>query len=219
LFVSLISWSQINVFGVHGLVKIPDAYVTNNGKGFIAYNYFDDYRATSVLTKTRFSTFSLGAGLHSRLEAGIRLVTFTEFGGNNHDRNLNVKWVVFPEKGEWPQMAVGSQDLIGTKRFHAEYVVFSKTLAMKPWHVVPTAGYAVKWIEKFTGDKAGDHRLNGFFTGLSGDYRKIFFIMLDYDGTYWNMAVQWRFRDFLQLTTFTDENQYYGIHASVMITL
>lgn len=224
LFLNLImipATCQVNIFGSHGLIKTPDAYTITNGEGVLNYAYFDDYLARHNKTKTIFSTISLAAALHTRFEAGIRLVTYPEYGGNNHDRNINFKWVLFTEKKKLPQMAIGSHDLIGTKRFHAEYIVLSKSLSIFHNHItfIPTIGYAVKWIENITGDEANDHRLDGLFGGVHLNYHDKIFLLADHDGVYSNVALGARFFKYLYTTVYINDKSYFGFKTGIQLAL
>ena len=113
-------------YGISGLMTIPNARVMK----------VDRYRfgASFVYPYWRFyGTFSPIKGLE--LNGLITdIIGVSGFGseyksyGNYKDKDIDFKYQLFPE-GKWrPAIAIGGNDLIGTRLYASQYLVFSKQL-------------------------------------------------------------------------------------------
>ncbi len=131
--------------GFAGLWEYPTAEIAGDGLGWVGWSQVDP-----------FSAPYLTLGYLPRLELNLRLTNFLNGPvispgyGHYKDKGLDVKYLLFPEDGTFPAVAVGALDLAGTRLLKANYVVLTR----HRWPFVLSAGW-------------GTDRLNGFFGGLS----------------------------------------------------
>jgi hypothetical protein len=163
------------IYGVHGLIKIPDAYTVKNGGGFFTGGYFYDYFRPYEpnLQRPQWSA-SLLVGFHSRVELGARLtgVPSVKVRDSTYqftyyiDRIINTKVILLKEKKWVPQLAVGFQDLVGTRLFNSTYIALSKEFKWKDSLMLQmTLGYGTKLTNYILGP-ATNHRFIGLFGGV-----------------------------------------------------
>ncbi len=106
-------------WGGTGLLEIPTARVLGEGEIRFGFSQADPYR-----------WYSFSLGLFSGLELGGRVTEISNVPGQYFskfkDRTFDAKYQVFPESRRFPAVAIGVQDILGTRVFPAEYVVFSR---------------------------------------------------------------------------------------------
>jgi len=111
-------------YGISGLMTIPNARVMKINKYRIGASFVYPYWRF-------YGTFSPLKGLE--LNGLITdIVGVSGFGnryksyGNYKDKDIDFKYQLFPE-GKWrPAIAIGGNDLIGTRLYASQYLVFSK---------------------------------------------------------------------------------------------
>ncbi|TDE38858.1 YjbH domain-containing protein [Antarcticimicrobium sediminis] len=127
------------LYGFPGLVDMPTAEMQPD--------------ATLSATIAHFGSITrntLSFQLTPRLAGSFRYSIHSRGPGpalTNYDRSFDLRYQLFEEQGYWPALAVGVQDLVGTGRYSAEYVVatkhftprFSGTLGMG-WGRLATSG-------------------------------------------------------------------------------
>lgn len=131
--------------GFAGLWEYPTAEIAGDGLGWVGWSQVDPFSSPYVTL-----------GYLPRLELNLRLTNFLNGPvispgyGHYKDKGMDVKFLLFPEEGTFPAVAVGALDLAGTRLLKAEYVVFTR----HRWPFTLSAGW-------------GTDRLNGFFGGVS----------------------------------------------------
>ncbi len=131
--------------GFAGLWEYPTAEIAGDGLGWVGWSQVDPFSSPYVTL-----------GYIPRLELNLRLTNFLNGPvispgyGHYKDKGMDVKFLLFPEEGTFPAVAVGALDLAGTRLLKAEYVVFTR----HRWPFTLSAGW-------------GTDRLNGFFGGVS----------------------------------------------------
>lgn len=112
--------AQRNLFGITGLVDMPDARVQPDGElGFTA-SYFGGFQRNT-----------LSFQILPRVEGAFRYSIIDEFfsdGGALYDRSFDVKFLLSDETALTPAIAFGLQDFLGTGIYSGEYVVGTKTV-------------------------------------------------------------------------------------------
>lgn len=135
--------------GQTGLISMPDARLAPDGTWRTGYAYLKPYPAV-------WSSLSLMPWLEGSFRFS-RIMYVQAFPGrpdavgygDYKDKTFDLKLRVFPERGPWPQLALGVQDIEGTGLFSAVYGVASKKLG----DFDLTLGY-------------GRKRIDGVFGGL-----------------------------------------------------
>lgn len=107
-----------NLYGLPGLVDMPTAEMQPD--------------ATLSATIAHFGSITrntLSFQLTPRLSASFRYSSHSRGPGpalTNYDRSFDLRYQVFEEQGYWPALSIGVQDLVGTGRYSAEYLVATK---------------------------------------------------------------------------------------------
>jgi Exopolysaccharide biosynthesis protein YbjH len=142
-----------NNFLQGGYFTMPSARMGEEGEIGIGYSYVPPYR-----------NFNLRVQLFKRLELtgnyrvfrGIKDPVLSQFGfGDFSDKGANFKFaVILPEDSEYklPGFAFGFDDIIGTRSFRAQYVVFTQVFL--DYNMEISLGY-------------GTERIRGFFGGIN----------------------------------------------------
>ena len=131
--------------GFAGLWEYPTAELAGDGLGWVGWSQYEPY-----------STPYLALGYLPRLELNLRLTNFLNGPvvspgyGHYKDKGMDVKFLLFPEDGNFPAVAVGAMDLAGTRLLKANYLVLTR----HRWPFTLSAGW-------------GTDRLDGFFAGFS----------------------------------------------------
>ena len=106
-------------WGGTGLFEIPTARVLDEGEIRFGFTQADPYR-----------WYAFGLGLFPGLELGGRVTEVQnvpgQFFSKFKDRTFDAKYQIFAESRRFPAVAVGIQDLLGTRVFPAEYLVLSR---------------------------------------------------------------------------------------------
>jgi hypothetical protein len=221
LFFSRLACMTQTIYGVTGLIKIPDASIIDTGKCMLGGNYFKEYvKSDNKLIQASAWSVTVNIGFHSRFEIGGRVAGFPELITNDpnkindyyNDRCINFKFIILKEKKFLPQIAIGSQDLIGTRKYNTTYLVCSKSIkSLKMLNFNFIAGYGSdistflyensEWNVKF---------LNGFFGGISTTISEYGIINLEYDSRDINLGVTLKYKKYVGLNLFLTGMKYPG---------
>jgi len=111
-------------WGGTGLLEIPNARVLEDGVFRLGYAYAEPYQWIII-----------GMGAYPGLEVTGRYTELTnvesglgEDFGNYKDKAIDFKYQILPETRGHPAIALGVQDLLGTRLFPAEYIVVSRQI-------------------------------------------------------------------------------------------
>ena len=128
--------------GQAGLISMPDARIAPEGTWRTGYSYLAPYPA--VWTNLAILPWLEGNFRFSRI---MYVTAFPDRPGNDYgdykDKSFDLKLRVLPERGAWPQLALGVHDIEGTGLFSAFYGVASKKLG----DFDVTLGYGRKRID------------------------------------------------------------------------
>jgi len=111
-------------WGGTGLFEIPNARILDDGVFRLGYAYADP-----------FQWIVIGMGVYPGLEVTGRYTEITNIDGglgedlgNYKDKAIDIKYQILAETRGHPAIAIGVQDLIGTRTFPAEYSVISRQI-------------------------------------------------------------------------------------------
>ena len=143
------AWPQAaSTTGQTGLINMPDARIAPDGTLRFGYGFAEPYPTlwTSVTMLPRLE-------LSARYIRIMKVPAFpgrtdTDYG-DYRDKAFDGKFVLVEEGGWLPQLAIGAQDVMGTKIFPARYAVANKRLGDFDF----TLGY-------------GEKRIDGLFGGV-----------------------------------------------------
>jgi len=174
--------------GTTGLVTIPTASMPDDGALTVGMNLLD--RRYDVPRKEHAALVQFASvGFLPFVEVDLRLtrslgVPRQALG----DRMVSVRVRLLKERARAPALVVGAQDLVGTRRHHAVYVVGSKAvrLAPLPGEVGVHLGYGGDWL------RARGHEFVGVFGGLSVSPRPWLAVLLEHDAERLNAGLRLR---------------------------
>jgi membrane-associated phospholipid phosphatase len=187
-----------SITGQNGLLNMPDARVAPEGTWRTGISFMRPYSA--VWTSLALFPWLEGSFRYTRIMhvPGFNPGPGIDYG-DYKDKSFDLKLRLLPERGAWPSLAVGGQDLQGTDIFRAFYGVASKQVGDFDF----TLGYGSKRIDgAFGGVRYTDPRLPNWSlvaeydaydykkdhgAALSGaaDYRKAPAAGIEYRGTWW----------------------------------
>ncbi len=136
-----------------GYLTMPSARMTQNGTIGFGFSFLPPYRVYSLLFQL-FDRLEVTGNywiFHEQLDP-----VFGHFGfGNEAERAGNLKFALLKKTDGLPflpEIAVGINDVIGTRRFHSFYIVGTESYL--PWNLELTLGW-------------GAGRIQGFFAGAA----------------------------------------------------
>jgi membrane-associated phospholipid phosphatase len=137
--------------GQTGLLMMPDARIAPDGTWRAGYSFMRPYHA--IWSSLTAMPWLEGSFRYTRIQY-VQAIFSSQIDptayGDYKDKSFDAKLRLFPEKGWWPQIALGGQDVGGgTGLFSAWYAVASKRLG----EFDLTLGY-------------GGERIDGAFAGL-----------------------------------------------------
>ena len=115
--------AEPNLMGQTGFINMPDGRIAPDGTWRIGVSnsspYLSGWTSVSVLPRLEFSA------------RYTRIANTPSFGpgsgyGASKDKSFDLKFNVLQESAYWPSISIATQDFIGTKIFHADYVALSK---------------------------------------------------------------------------------------------
>lgn len=160
-----------------GYFTMPSARMGADGEIGVGYSYVPPYRSWNL----RFQVIDrLELSGNYRIFSGIEDPVLGKFGfGEFSDKGANLKFALFkPEDSRYrlPGLAIGIDDVIGTKGFNSQYVVLTQVFL--DYNLELSLGY-------------GKQRIKGFFGGAawypfrkhSNEYLKGLSFAIEYDAT------------------------------------
>jgi hypothetical protein len=177
--------------GMSGLIHVPTANVVDDGWFHFGHNVIDkewSYDGRSVIDNR---IWFVSIGFIPNLEITARATVLPgqslieEVPVDAVDRMLSLRYRVLRE-GVWPALAIGIDDLKGTRRFHSLYGVATKTVRPLdgPVEFEFSAGYGLRTLE------AGHYLLDGGFGGVAVTPVKNLSGIVEYDSEKWSGAVR-----------------------------
>ncbi len=184
--------------GMTGLLNIPVAAVAPEGTFHLGYNLIDrdqSYEGRGTLDNR---VYFLTMGFLPRTEVSIRA---TVLPGESHIEGLEADGVDRMGSGRillleeataespgrsdwlsWPAVAVGMDDLKGTRRYHSLYCVATKSIRRREAGLGGSisAGYGFRTF------RAGRYLLDGEFGGADIYFGKWVDFIVEYDSEKWN---------------------------------
>jgi hypothetical protein len=210
------------IYGVRGLIKIPSAYIADNGKCIAGMGYFKDYYTQNEVL-SQWSVY-LNIGFHSKLDISIRIVSIpgtqpdSRLYNNSFDRIFNGKFVLFKEKKRIPQITLGLQDIIGTRLHNSTYLVLTKTLQInKSFSLLLNSGYGSK--KEFIWGEDNNNHFIGFFGGTEIGFKKIGYLVAEYDSKDVNAGLRLMMKSWFNLSFSMLQLKYPSPGISVKFTI
>lgn len=177
--------------GTSGLVSIPTALIAADGDvaagvnviGAHYHEYYDDGRFDENAAIAQFVT----AGFLPFVEVGLRLTRIDDVPRQAlGDRMVSFRVRLLKEGRHHPGLAVGVHDIVGTRIFHAQYAVMSKTVATAAGPAGLHLGYGGDVLPL----RAQGRQFDGLFGGVSVAPRRWVTLMAEYDGERPNAGVR-----------------------------
>jgi len=179
--------------GMTGFVTTPWAGVQPDQNVELGYAKVPKAAAWDHRGEHANEVYYLSLGFLPRTELGLRWTVMPglkTFQGEvpdskltDSDRMVSGRVVVFEPGPLRPGLAVGAEDAVGTRRFHAAYAVTGTEIPLKPLQGRLSLGYAFRVIE------ATRYRLDGAFGAAELGYSRFVTTALEYDSERWNAAV------------------------------
>ena len=178
--------------GMTGLINTPTAYTLPSGALRVGFGWYDKEWAYHARGLSDNYHYFLTFGFVSRVEVSIRASYFpddyleTPEEKGTVDRGGNARFQAITEGPHRPAIAVGIDDIRGTRRFHALYAVGSKTFSAKSdfFRVGVSAGYGSRALDAKT------YVLDGIFGGAEFSVGRYGSLALDYDTEKWNTGIR-----------------------------
>lgn len=180
--------------GTTGLATIPTAGMPADGAVTVGVHRVDSRHhehSTSWLRGHVGVVQYASVGFLPFLEVGLRLTHGIDAPRQGlGDRGVSVRLRVLKEGRHAPAVVLGAHDLLGTRAFHAEYAVASKTLGHAPalGEVGLHLGYGGDWLRL----RARGRQFEGFFGGVSVAPRPWVQLMAEHDADRVNAGVRLR---------------------------
>jgi hypothetical protein len=173
--------TSLSVNGTSGLLMTPTADIVSDGILVAGASFVDKKWAVGRRGLNDNLSYFVTLGYLPRIELSVRLTvfsgsTFVLPGRSVVDRVLSVKALLVREGELWPAVAVGGEDIVGTKRFHTLFGVLSKDLNLGVLGSFKIhAGAGTDWID------APNHPLDGVFGGATKRFWKRAEVLFEYD--------------------------------------
>lgn len=116
---------SLNFYGLPGMVDMPSGEMLPEGQFTTAFGYFAGQRRfTLAFQPTEWMTASFRY-------SGIP--PLSGFSSTLYDRSFDVRLRLFKERGLWPEVTVGLQDLAGTGISSGEFIAATKKFGTAPF--------------------------------------------------------------------------------------
>jgi hypothetical protein len=176
--------------GTSGLVSIPTAEITADGDmaagvNVIAPHHHEYYGGTydANAAQVQFVT----VGFLPFVEVGLRLTRIVDGPPQGiGDRMVSVRVRVLREGEYLPAVAIGAHDIVGTRLYHATYIVASRSAATAAGRAGVTVGYG----RDVLGLRAKGRQFDGVFGGVSLAPRPWVTLLAEHDGDRPNAGVR-----------------------------
>jgi hypothetical protein len=175
--------AQLSLSGTSGMLMTPTADIAADRSFTAGMLFVDKKEAVEYRDSFDNLAYFVTLGYLPRIEISMRLTVFLESSFSLEepdrlikDRMFSVKIQAFEENGHWPALALGSEDLTGTKRFHTLFAVASKGLSLgRAGPMRLHLGAGTDWID------AENYPLKGVFGGLAKALWKGGELLAEYD--------------------------------------
>lgn len=189
------AWLQAPALhGLTGLINTPTAYTLPSGALRVGVGWYDKDWAYHARGLSDNYHYYLTFGFISRVEVSVRASYFPDDALRDAgpdekgtvDRGGSGRIQVLTEARTRPAVAVGVDDVRGTRRFHALYAVGSKTFSAKSdfFRMQVSAGYGSDVVDAKT------YVLDGVFGGAELAVGRYGSLALDYDTEKWNTSLR-----------------------------
>jgi hypothetical protein len=179
--------------GTTGLVSVPTAEMPADGTLTVGLNLLDrryngytsdphsEYRSMVQFVRVGFLPFA---------EVGLRLTRLIGYDEPQAlgDRMVSVRVRLTAERTVTPSVVVGAHDLVGTRIFHALYVVGSKRVESVP--VLGTVSVHLGYGGHLDGVTAYGYQFQGMFGGIAVAPRPWGVMMVEHDTRHVNAGVR-----------------------------
>jgi hypothetical protein len=159
-------WISLN--GTSGLLMTPTADLVEDRRLAAGVSFVDKKWAVEERGAHDNLAYFATLGFLPRVEVSMRLTVLpgSKFSVANPDRSVkdrmfSVKALLLRERGPWPSVAVGGEDITGTKRYNTLFAVLSRRLDPGIGEFRVHLGAGAGWIE------AKNHPLDGVFGGVA----------------------------------------------------
>lgn len=178
--------------GTTGLVTVPTATMPADGAVTVGVTRLDEryhgYAPRQQQGHDAIVQFA-SVGFLPFVEVGLRLTRVVDLPRQaNGDRMVSVRIRMLREGAYAPAVVVGVHDIVGTRYFHAEYVVASKQLVTPLGAVGLHTGYGGDWSSR----RARGRQFVGGFGGISVAPRAWVTLMAEHDAERVNAGVRLR---------------------------
>jgi hypothetical protein len=177
--------------GMSGLIHVPTANVVDDGWFHFGYNLIDREWVYDGRPRIDNRIWFLSIGFFPNLEVTARATVLPgeslieEVPVDAVDRMVSFRYRLLRESA-WPALAVGIDDLKGTRRFHSLYGVATKTVRPLdgPVEFEISAGYGLRTLD------AGHYLLDGGFGGIEIRPARNLSGIVEYDSEKWSGALR-----------------------------
>jgi len=175
--------------GMTGLVNTPTAEVLPDATVRLSAANIDEKWAFHGRGRMDNRIFAVSLGFLPRTEVSIRATWLPELSllelrsATVVDRLAAGRLLILREDGPRPAVAVGIDDVRGTRLFHSSYGVVTKTLRPEKPLVRASLGYGTRLLE------AGEYVLDGTFGGVEAGWGPVS-ALLDFDSEKWNSGAR-----------------------------
>jgi hypothetical protein len=163
---ALADWVSLN--GTSGLLLTPTADLVEDRRLAAGVSFVDKKWAVEERGAHDNLAYFATLGFLPRVEVSMRLTVLpgapfsVESPGRSvKDRMFSVKALLLRESGVWPSVAVGGEDITGTKRYNTLFAVLSRRIDPGIAEFRVHLGAGAGWIE------AKNHPLDGVFGGVA----------------------------------------------------
>lgn len=163
---ALADWISLN--GTSGLLLTPTADLVQDSRLAAGASFVDKKWAIEARDEHNNVAYFATLGFLPRVEVSMRVTVLpgAKFSVADPDRSVkdrmfSVKALLLRQSGVWPSVAVGGEDITGTKRFNTLFAVLSRRINPGVAEFRVHLGAGVDWIE------AKNHPLDGVFGGVA----------------------------------------------------
>ena len=206
--------------GITGLITIPTAKMSTDGKISFSVNFTDRKYNVRLPDKYHQYSYFFTLGYLPFAEVSLRLTHHYKYPKEQAlgDRSPSVKIRLLKENKYHPAIALGIQDFLGECRhFNALYAVASKTLALK----IKSFSFQTEFHLGYGTDKidARHHQFAGIFGGLSVEFFDIISLMAEYDSEKFNGGIGFDLFNHIQVLFALLHFDSFSCGASFSLTL
>ncbi len=213
----------VSFSGMTGFITVPSASVLPDGQVELGYSRLPLAAAWDHRGEYANEVWYGAVGLLPRLEVGIRwtvipgLRAFDEFLPGtplvDADRMLSGRLSVFTPRGWRPGLALGAEDVYGTRRFHSSYIVSGIEPRIFGLRARASAGYAPRVFDAYR------YTLDGFIGAVEVSDGRWLTPSVEYDSRRWNAGLGVHVGPYVQLRVAWFEMKYAALGGGISLTL